>query len=45
LYTATDGQQTGDNFVAMLLVAGQHVAWCKRGFRAHISDKAQKLKM
>ena len=34
LYSATDGQQTSNNFVAgnMLLVAGNMLPWCKRGF-------------
>jgi len=33
LYPATDGQQTGNNFVAgnMFIVAGNMLPWCKRG--------------
>jgi len=37
LYPATDGRQTGDNFVADTKHYGarirQHVSWCKRGIR------------
>ena len=37
LYPATDGQQTGNNFVAVMLTAtgnmlpGNMLPWCKRG--------------
>jgi len=36
LYPATDGQQTGNNFVAdtrNMLTAGNMLSWCKRGFK------------
>jgi len=39
LYTATDGQQTGNNFVdgnkqhvAGYMLPGKMLPWCKRGF-------------